>query len=339
MQLVFPGGSPPDPAQQRTIGGALEAVYRIQKMLLGPIRTLLSLGAQEFDLAALHTISRFDVARQLPLDGSISYEDLSNRYGLASVNLRRVLRHSMTNDLFREVSPGHVAHSVLSCLLAESPLIRATASMLCNDQLPAAPKLADALQLSEGASEGATPPSACELANHATRPVMEELHAKYACRVQHFDMFMKLTWSQQSPVQVLIDNYDWAGLDKAHVVDFGGGLGHRNIALARAFPDLSFTVQDLKSACEQGSRDLPPELQGRDAFEAHDFSMPQTLHGASVYMLRSILHSWTDDKCVKSLRNLTAALRPGARVVLNDYSMPAPGELPFMKRGGHARWT
>ena len=44
-----------------------------------------------------------------------------------------------------------------------------------------------------------------------------------------------------------------------------------------------------------------------------------------------ILHNWSDKYCVKILRNLIPALKQGAKVVINDHVIPAPGVLSLYK--------
>ncbi|KAL9053044.1 MAG: hypothetical protein Q9162_005032 [Coniocarpon cinnabarinum] len=169
------------------------------------------------------------------------------------------------------------------------------------------------------------------LANGAKRPMVEELQAEYPERAEHFAAFMKHNWSTQNPLQPLVDNYDWASLGSAHVVDVGGGLGHASIALAEAFPKLTFTVQDFETVVATGKQDLPEPLKGRIAFQAHDFFKPQSVEGADVYLFRSIFHDWPDEECIRILRNMAPALKKGAKVLLNDFVMPAPGELGFLQ--------
>lgn len=60
---------------------------------------------------------------------------------------------------------------------------------------------------------------------------------------------------------------------------------------------------------------------------AHDFLTEQPVHGADVYFFRWILHNWSDKYCVKILKNLIPALKPGAKVVINDNVLPQPGVL------------
>ena len=52
----------------------------------------------------------------------------------------------------------------------------------------------------------------------------------------------------------------------------------------------------------------------------------QSIDG-SLYLFRSIFHDWPDAYVIKFLRNLTPALSPGARVVINELCLPEPGEV------------
>ena len=45
--------------------------------------------------------------------------------------------------------------------------------------------------------------------------------------------------------------------------------------------------------------------------------------GARFYYLRSVLHNWSDDKCVEILRNLVPALDPEySTILVDDYVLP-----------------
>lgn len=60
----------------------------------------------------------------------------------------------------------------------------------------------------------------------------------------------------------------------------------------------------------------------------HDFLLEdQPVKGADVYFFRWILHNWSDKYCVKILRGLIPALKPGAKIILNDNVLPQPGVL------------
>jgi hypothetical protein len=60
---------------------------------------------------------------------------------------------------------------------------------------------------------------------------------------------------------------------------------------------------------------------------AHDFFTTQTV-GADAYILRTVLHNWADKYCIMILRALVPALKPGARILINDICLPKPGSVP-----------
>ena len=72
---------------------------------------------------------------------------------------------------------------------------------------------------------------------------------------------------------------------------------------------------------------VPPQLAQRVSLTTHDFFEPQPIF-AKAYFFRHIFHAFVDKQAVEILRALIPALRPGARIIINDLVMPAPGTLP-----------
>ena len=138
---------------------------------------------------------------------------------------------------------------------------------------------------------------------------------------------VKFTGGYGHDLQTLVSGYDWSELNskKAFVVDMGGASGHTATALCRANPNLRFEVQDLPDIIA-GSQDvIPKDLTGRVEFKVHDFLTPQKT-SADAYVLRQILHDWPDAECVKILKALTPALKPGAKIICNDTLVFPPGK-------------
>jgi hypothetical protein len=129
-------------------------------------------------------------------------------------------------------------------------------------------------------------------------------------------------------VKYLLDNYDWASLGEAKVVDIGGSQGHVAVELARRFRGLSITVQDMEMSILGSS--VPFEVKDRVKFMAHNFFMPQTV-SADVYFFRWIMHNWSDKYCIRMLKALIPELKPGARIVIQDSCMPEPGTGPLWR--------
>lgn len=123
----------------------------------------------------------------------------------------------------------------------------------------------------------------------------------------------------------VLDGFNWAGLGRATVVDIGGSYGSFSIAIAQKFPNLSCIVQDRKDVAEAGRKTLPASLERRVSFMEHNFFDPQPVKAAAVYLLRWILHDWSDLYAVKILRALLSALTDGSKIVICELVLPQHG--------------
>lgn len=111
------------------------------------------------------------------------------------------------------------------------------------------------------------------------------------------------------------------------VYQVGGNEGYVSVALAEAFPSLSFIVQDqagMRTPNTIGK--IPTHLTSRIKLTTHDFFTPQPVV-AEAYLFRHIFHGFSDKHAVKILRALIPALRAGAHVIVNEYTLPAPGSV------------
>lgn len=114
----------------------------------------------------------------------------------------------------------------------------------------------------------------------------------------------------------------------------GGSTGNASISLAKAFPNLSFIVQDLSVNAADGEASLVAqqlELTTRIIFQSHDFFTPQPVKGANVYLLRMILHDWPDAESIKIISQIVPCLTAGARIIIMDSVLPSPGVIPATK--------
>ena len=128
--------------------------------------------------------------------------------------------------------------------------------------------------------------------------------------------------------EYLVRGFPWALLGSTTVVDVGGSEGKYSMALAQSFPDLRIIVQDLPAVVRavDAKRPVPLELADRVTFMAHDMFVEQPVC-ADIYLYRWVFHDWPDAYVVKILRQLIPALKPGARVLINDTILPEPNTL------------
>jgi hypothetical protein len=116
--------------------------------------------------------------------------------------------------------------------------------------------------------------------------------------------------------------FDWTSLDKpgTTVVDIGGGFGTVSQYLARQTSYIHFVVQDLPHVVSMAPTKLPEDLKDRIDFAVHDFHKPQPSEPAPVaFLVRWVLHNWSDKCCINILKNLTPALRSSSNVLIYEY--------------------
>lgn len=124
----------------------------------------------------------------------------------------------------------------------------------------------------------------------------------------------------------ILENYDWAAIGNGLVVDIGGSYGAVAIAIANKFHSIQCIVQDRPEVVTEGQNRLSDEIPNV-TFMPHDFFTDQPVKGADVYFLRWILHDWSDKYAIQILRSLVPALKPGAKVLVNEYVVSEAGTV------------
>ncbi len=115
--------------------------------------------------------------------------------------------------------------------------------------------------------------------------------------------------------------YDFAGIAK--LMDAGGGFGQLLAAILKRHPSMRGVVFDLPH-CADGARKnfVEAGVADRAEFIGGNFfeSIPSGV--ADAIVMKSIIHDWNDERCVRLLQNCRRALKPGARLIVIDRIMP-----------------
>ncbi|RAQ98860.1 putative O-methyltransferase [Stemphylium lycopersici] len=270
----------------------------------------------------MHFISRFDIAHKVPVDGEITFKDLATKLGMDSAAVTNVLRLGIAFRVFKEPRPGVIAHSAASRQLAENALIADWVAVTSGELWPAAQNVVDALAKWPKAAEPNQ--TGFSLANQTDLAFYDVL-TKEPERARRFGGAMSFfSTGEGYSLRHLTDGYPWATVSFGTVVDLGGSHGDAAFALARKFPDLHLVVQDLPEVIANANVKAGLDVK----FLAHNFFEEQPVKGADVYYYRWTLHNWPDQYCIKALRALVPALKPGSRILIIDAVMPPPGTLP-----------
>ncbi|HKO93661.1 MAG TPA: methyltransferase, partial [Polyangiaceae bacterium] len=284
--------APPVPPYPR-LTPAPPAELRLLQLILGM-----------FISRSLAVAAELKVADMLK-EGPMGLEELARRSGSDPDALYRMLRTLAAVGVFEEYGERRFANNGLSTLLrAEVP----------GSLRPSALWFAD---VSGWAAWGRL--------DHSVRtgkPAFEEVFGT--------DCF---TWLQGHPASFSVFQQTMTGLSAVtggavaaaydfssvrQLVDVGGGQGTLLSLILQRFPGLKGTLFDrpevIRSAgdvLKAGGHAGDIETVAGDFFEA----VPT---GADAYILKSILHDWDDDHCVRLLSNCRRAMAPAGRVLIVD---------------------
>ncbi|KAI6350678.1 hypothetical protein MCOR25_010480 [Pyricularia grisea] len=282
------------------------------------------------DLNAFAYVSRFKIPEAIPIQGSIKYSELASKTGTGIGQLKRALRHLMTLHVFVEPELGSVAHTASSKRLVESRGVRLYNDFVSRDTFKLAAFQVDAID--RWGHDSGEPDQAAHNIVYGTDNPLFDYYGENPARMAEFSELMQFMASSRfQKADHLVEAFDWAALGSATLVDMGGNVGHCAAQVALANPDMSCVVQDLPEVVARALSDdnsaVPAELRGRVTFMEHSIFAPQPLD-AEVYLLRMILHDWSDDKCVTILGHIAVAMgrRPGSRLLVMDTVLPQPGE-------------
>lgn len=271
----------------------------------------------------------------MPLGDIISYAELAEAAHVPVQRLKSIIRMAVTSGLFLEqANNSHVRHSATSAFLASNDNVYAYASYMCAKSAPTAMQMA-AAHRRWGPDTVRTYETAYNVAFQTDLPHFEHL-ARDQTKMDEFASYMRNVRSSQGvDLKHLVAGFAWKDICAGGVVvDVGGSTGSAATALAKEFPHLTFTVQDLPANVESGRKaaagSLPSDIASRITFQAHDFNQPQPVQGADVYLLRMILHDWPDVIATEILQNVVAAMdEKHSRLLIMDTVLPTPGSVPI----------
>ncbi len=130
-------------------------------------------------------------------------------------------------------------------------------------------------------------------------------------------------------IPALTEAYDFSEVKT--LVDIAGGHGILLAGFLKANPHLKGILFDVPSVIE-GADDLLRKEGAADRVEkvSGDFfeSVPA---GGDAYMMKHIIHDWDDERSIKILKNIHAAMNAGGRVLIIEMVVPDGNEPHFSK--------
>ncbi|SHM19589.1 O-methyltransferase [Actinacidiphila paucisporea] len=253
--------------------------------------------------AAIRAAARLGVADALDEEPATA-EELAAAVRTESRPLNRLLRALTSYGVFAEQPDGRFVHTGMSRMLREdAPDSLRNIALWCTEPWTweAWPRLDDAVRTGQD--------------------VFADLHGKRFFDYLHEDapesaaVFDKaMTRSSMQSARDVVESLDMTGV--ATVADIGGGQGHVLAGLLEKHPALRGTLLDLPKVVANAD----PRLRDGGALADRATLLPGDCRreipvDADLYVIKNILE-WDDDSTRRTLRNVVAAARPGARVLV-----------------------
>ncbi|KJZ79726.1 hypothetical protein HIM_01195 [Hirsutella minnesotensis 3608] len=316
---------PQDAALRNARVKILNAAQDLVQLVRGPTEHILTLAWSASDTANLDIINRLNLPQLVPVNSSIELEKLSNQTGVPPDYLARILRFSIANGIFVEEKPGVFCHSAVSAALAQSPYLGNVVRFGTEFLGGILVKTPDYIE-AQRADTANAPKTAFNIAYNTDKDLFEYFQ-KHAGLTDQYHKYLEgrvntPLWS----VDRLRAAWPWASQGDVVFVDVGGSSGHTVRSLAPLMPTAKFIVQDSNlAALEMGRRavEADADLASRITFTEYDFFSPQPVQ-ADIYMLRHILHDWSDQDSVRILSSLLPSLKPGAKILISEGTLPPP---------------
>ncbi|KAI1768518.1 S-adenosyl-L-methionine-dependent methyltransferase [Hypoxylon sp. FL1150] len=315
----FDENSPPNlPSDLHHIrDDVLDATAELHEVLLEPLMLIYKFAGVS-NVVSIESIVRFKILGMIPYGSQVSFEDIAKKTNLDKGLVRRLLRHAITMRILKEPEPGMVAHTKISKFLAR-PEISAWAAFESHDTWPAIPRVGEAIEKWPSSQEANE--TGFALANQG-KSVFEVLSSDPEAAMRFAGGMKSLDYVPGCGDAYVAKAYDWASLGNVQIVNVGGQRGSVAMDLASKFKNVKLLVQDSAMIIEGVA--IPDQLKERVQFMKHELFEPQTVQ-ADVYFFRMVLRAWGDKYAVNILKAQIPALRPGAKILIQDACMPEPG--------------
>jgi hypothetical protein len=252
---------------------------------------------------AVRAAARLGIADALG-DRPMTTDEIASAVDAQPEPLHRLMRALTCYGVFAATEDGRYAHTDMSLLLREdAPGSLRYIALWCTEPWTwgAWPRLDDAVRSGENV-----------FTDLYGKDFFDYLHSDAPESARVFDKAM--THSSRQSAEDIAEFLDLTGVN--HVVDIGGGQGHVLASLLETHQQVRGTLLDLPKVVanadlrlrEDGA--LAPRVQLMPGDCRHEVPA-----GADMYIIKNILE-WDDESTRRTLGNIVAAAKPGARVIV-----------------------
>jgi len=277
-----------------------------------PQAQILGITGQVLTARCIGIVAELDVAEHLA-GGPQSVDSLASVCGAHPPTLYRMLRYLASIGIFEEDAPNTFKNTDASEILRDAApgsvrsLVRQQWQDVTWDVYKALP---------EATKTGET---AFDLAHGA--PFFEFLAQHPPLNALFYGAMAMMSGPEND---VIARTYPFP--ENARVADIGGGQGGLLAAILRAHDSIEGVLFDQPQVLESPVHLTDDQLAARCDMIAGDFFV-EAPPGCDVYLLKRILHDWSDEDSRRILKPIRAAMSEQARLVIVD-ALIAPGNEP-----------
>lgn len=264
---------------------------------------------------SIHVAAKLGIA-DLVKDQPRTAEDLARATRTHAQALHRLLRALASVGVFAEDTQGRFCLTDMArCLLDEPASQRAVAIMMGDEHYASWAQLLYCVQTGKPAFD-----------HIYGKPIFQYL-SEHAEQARIFDAAM--TGFHGEETQTMIDSYDFRPFNK--IVDIGGGNGSVLSAILKRTPNAHGILFDLDGVIGRAKENLAKAgLANRCQTVAGSF-FKSVAAGGDAYLMRHILHDWTDEQCRTILGNIRQVIPPNGKLLVIEMVIPSGNDAHFGK--------
>ncbi|EJT96872.1 O-methyltransferase [Dacryopinax primogenitus] len=331
------------PGVQLAIDTAISAAHQLISTLTPAPLSVLRMGGA-YQSAATRVAFESNAAAIIKEGGEkgMHVNDIAIKAKVDTKKLVRVLRYLASMHVFREVEPDvFVNNRISSCFDIGKPFAEIASNPI--DKYEGTPGITalfghmldeynkSAMYAWEALSDPATsyseePEDAALSRAFGKREAFWEWieEPEQDHRLARFGVAMR-AWQNTLPPEAMLHGFDWRLLTENDlIVDVAGGIGNAVLPIAKINPAVKILIQDRPAVIEDGIKywkeQFPEAVEsGRVTLQSRDLFAAQPVKTASVFLLRRILHDWSDKYARKILTTLREAAAPSTKLLIIDH--------------------
>jgi hypothetical protein len=281
---------------------------------MGPAPMVFRMATAYWASQAIYVAAKLGVADLLG-EGSKSNDEIASAIGANSKSLARLTRALAALDVLTVDDDGRFRLTKIGASLQSGMpgSMRSIVLTLGEEHYQAWGNLIDSVQCDKPAFD-----------EIYRRPLFDYL-AQNSAAAQTFNEAMTDLTTQMALATVLA--YDFSG--SRVVADIGGGHGVLLDSILRSNPSTTGILFDSKLVIEGATLRVENKGVGdRRRSIGGDFfkSVPE---GADIYILKNVLHDWSDDRAVRILKNCRQVMRSQAKLLVIEMVLPLLDDPAF----------